>query len=895
MVLDSRSRAGRSRFLPLIVLLASWAAPAILPTPLHAQRGAAAEGAATPAENPDHDRYILPPERIQQILKTDKNYAELSYASPDGKHFLIPLSTELSTLELMSKETYRLAGLELRPQTNRQWHLDTWGIYGFRFYSLEKRAFVDVKLPEKSFFSDFTWSPDGSKIAFLAHLPDRTEVWVAEAATGRAQRLSDARVMATLGTSSQGQGTRPSRMLQWTPEGTVITLLVPSDRGREPVRNRVPSSPTVRRTRPRPTPSRTLPFLLEDEHDERLFEYYTRSQIAELAPGRRPRPIGEPGMYESISVSPDGRYILATRIERPFSYRTYYNGFPHRTVILDRQGRELATLVHQPLREGGGGGFGGAGGGDGMRNLSWRPDGAGLVFVKRAPRDPSAGADAPRPDRVYLLTAPWDTAQAQLVVESEDPIRSVVFSLDGKHVFAEVMKGSRVGLAYWDLRDESPERRIVVDFHSTDDPLELPGELMTQRTGNGVEYAVVSSDGSAAYLVGDGFQPDFRPRPFVDRVSLTDGAKERLFEGSSDSYDRPLVALDPDLQRMIVSRESLRDYPDSFLWTRDGSLEQLTHNRDPFPEITAVERIDFSFKRRDGVEVYGRVSMPVGWKPGDGPVPAIFWTYPREYRNAEAYRAAAIRSRNLNAFNHMSWLRWSDIWLAAGYALVYPDIPIIGENYNDQYIAHLVDAMYAAIRAVDSLGVVDVDRIAHGGHSYGAFTTANILANAPFFKAGIAGDGAYNRTLTPFGFQSERRTLWEAPHVYVEMSPFFRADRINTPLLLYHGGDDDNSGTFPIQSRRLIDALTALGKTAVLYEYPYESHTPRAIETKMDMWARFIDWLDRYVKGEPGEVAAREGAPARGAAEDGEAATPAGVAAGDAGAVVGAAPDVSRK
>ncbi len=851
MLPEIRSRAGRSRTLFLAVLLSTAALPAVHPSALHAQGGAAV------AENPDHDRYILPPERIQEILRTDKNYAELSYASPDGRHFLIPHVTELSTLELMSRETYRLAGLELRPQTDRPWHLDTWGVDGFRFYSLEKRAYIDVKLPEKSFFSDFTWSPDGSTIAFLAHRPDRTEVWTAEAATGRARRLSDARVMATLGTSSQGQGTRPSRMLQWTPEGTVITLLVPSDRGREPVRNRVPSSPIVRRTRPRPMPSRTLPFLLEDEHDERLFEHYTRSQIAELAPGKRPRLLGEPGIYRSISLSPDGRHILATRIERPFSYRVYYNGFPHRTVVLDRQGRELATVAFQPLREGGMGGGGAA-----ARNLGWRPDGAGLVFVKRAPRDAAAGADAPRPDRVYLLTAPWDTAEAQVVVESEDPIRDVAFSLDGKHLFAGVTKGGRTGLAYWNLGEANPERRIVVPFHSTDDPLELPGELMKRQTANGIDYAVVSSDGGSAYLVGAGYRADFRPQPFVDRVSLADGATERLFEGSRDSYDRPLLALDPDLERMIVSREGVRDFPDSYLWTRDGGLENLTHNRDPFPEITAVERIDFSFTRRDGVEVQGRVSMPVGWKPGDGPVPAIFWTYPREYRTADAYRSAAIRSRNHNAFTHMSWLRWSDIWLAAGYALVYPDIPIIGENYNDQYISHLVDAMYGAIRAVDSLGVIDIDRIAHGGHSYGAFTTANILANAPFFKAGIAGDGAYNRTLTPMGFQSERRSLWEAPHVYVEMSPFFRADRINTPLLLYHGGDDDNSGTYPIQSRRLIEALTALGKTAVLYEYPYESHTPRAIETKMDMWARFIDWLDRYVKGERGEVTASAGGPA---------------------------------
>ncbi len=834
-------REGRPRSPFLAVLLFATAFPALLPTALDAQ-----EKAAAVAENPDHDRYILPPKRIQEILTTDKNYAELSYVSPDGRHFLVPQMTELSTLELMSRETYRLAGLELRPRTDRQWHLDTWGIYGFRFYSLERRRFIDVKLPERSFFSDFTWSPDGSRIAFLAHLPERTEVWTADVATGRARPFSDARVLATIGTGSRGQGSEPSRMLQWTPEGTIITLLVPADRPAEPTRNRVPSSPIVRRTREKATPSRTYPFLLEDEHDERLFEHYTRSQIAELVEGEAPRPIGGPGMYESISVSPDGRHILATRIERPFSYRVYYQGFPHRTVVLDREGRELATVDAQPLREGGRGGRD-----DGATGFAWRPDGAGLSFLKRAPRAEDAAADDPRPYRVYLLTAPWDTAEARVVAESEDPIRDVVYSLDGKHLFARITKSGKTAIAHYDLTQAEPERRLVVAFHSTDDPLELPGELMTRKTGNGLDYAIVSSDGSSAYLVGAGYKADFRPQPFVDRLSLEDGTTERLFEGSRESYDRPLVALDPDLNRMIVSREGMRDFPDSFLWTRGGTMEQLTKNKDPFPEITAVERIDFSFKRRDGVVVHGRVSMPVGWKPGDGPVPAIFWTYPREYATAKAYERAAIRSRNHNAFTHMSWLRWSDIWLAAGYALVYPDIPIIGENYNDTYISSLVDAMYGAIRAVDSLGVVDIDRIAHGGHSYGAFATANILAHAPFFKAGIAGDGAYNRSLTPMGFQAERRNLWEAPSTYLEMSPFFVADQINTPLLMYHGGDDDNSGTFPVQSRRMIHALTSLGKTAVLYEYPYESHTPRAIETKLDMWARFIDWLDRWLGQKP--------------------------------------------
>jgi dipeptidyl aminopeptidase/acylaminoacyl peptidase len=283
-------------------------------------------------------------------------------------------------------------------------------------------------------------------------------------------------------------------------------------------------------------------------------------------------------------------------------------------------------------------------------------------------------------------------------------------------------------------------------------------------------------------------------------------------------------------------------------------MERLTRNSNPFPEIAATQRVDFEFTRRDGLKIHGRISLPIDYEEG-ARVPAIFWTYPREYEDDEAYQRAAIRRRNHNAFTHMSWRSESDMWLTQGYALVVPDIPIIGESYNDNYVPHLVDGMYEALRTVDRLGYIDIDRVGHGGHSYGAFATANILANAPFFKAGIAGDGAYNRSLTPMGFQSERRDIWEAPHIYLEMSPFFKADQINTPLLMYHGADDNNSGTYPIQSERLIQALTGLGKTAVLYVYPFESHGPRAIKNNLDMWARWLEWFDKYVKGQGAEKA----------------------------------------
>ena len=578
---------------------------------------------------------------------------------------------------------------------------------------------------------------------------------------------------------------------------------------------------------------------------------------------------------KSISLSPDGRHLIATRIERPFTFINSYTGFPRVTEVLDiATGAVLAMLEERELREGRGGGTQ-----DGPRDWRWRPDGSGIAYLHRVAAgeagagsdDEAEGADRSRGDRIMLLPPPYGDGDAIEIARSEHRITSVAYSRDGRHAFASVSRDGEDAIVHYALdsadtpRPAPAEGRTLVPFHDPGDALALPGDLLTARTGNGIEHAWVSSNGESAYLRGAGWTEDFRPRPFVDRLSIADGMTERLFEGSRDTFDQPLVPLDPDLERMIVSREGKNLFPDSHLWTRGtggttpgGTMDNLTRNVDPFPQLTAARRIDFEFTRRDGLEIQGRVSLPVDYVEGTK-VPAIFWTYPREYRSEDDFANATIRARNHNAHTRLTWLRWSDLWLTQGYALVYPDIPIVGENYNDYYISNMVDGMYAAIRAVDGLGMIDMDRIGHGGHSYGAFATANFLAHTPFFKAGIAGNGAYNRSLTPMGFQAEPRDIWEAPHIYMEMSPFFKADQINTPLLLYHGADDNNSGTYPVQSQRLIQALTGLGKTAVLYEYPFESHTPRAIETNLDMWARWIDWFDRFVKGADDDAATVSG------------------------------------
>ncbi len=837
--------------------------------------------AAAAGQSMAKDGYVLPPESVQDLFRRDKNLPQLNRQSPDGDHFVIPLFQELTDLKLMSQRTLRLAMLEFVPEVNREWRLATYGNYGLNFYSLKERRTYPVKLPANTFVSDMRWSPDGSQLAFVAHLEKMSQVWTADVRTGEARAVSTLPVMATLVARPGGGGEAPEtaggRLLQWLPDGSLLTVIVPGDRGPEPPVPAVPTAPIIRRSRDKETPTSTQPFLLRTAHDEQLFKHYTTAQLAILAPGRAPRLVGRPAMYLDYWLSPDGQHILREMIDEPLSYLVGFTSFGRRLDVIDLDGRVVSEIRVRPLQEAQARGADPVG--DNLpRDVAWRPDGKGLSLLWRersnGDADPAADkadkadtsdktdkADEPAngpKDRLMLLAPPFTLGAAQTLVSTEHRISNVRYAQDGRYAFMTLGKrgsGSarREDLVAYDLTASPATPFVLKGNIDPEDPVKLPGTVMTSATGNGIPFARVSSDGAAVFLEGAGFKESFRPQPFVDRVVIRSANTSRVFEGSTDTFDEPLVALDADLTQLIVQRQGKAMHPDSYLWTKGSAqFENLTKNKDPYPEITRAQRVDFDFTRRDGLKVQGRISLPVNYQPGTR-VPAIFWTYPREFEDDKAYQRGAIRARNHNAYSPLSFLRWSDIWLTQGYALVYPDIPVIGKDntFNDNFRAHLADTIYAAIRKVDELGYVDVNRIGHGGHSYGAFTTANLLAHTPFFKAGIAGDGAYNRTLTPLTFQGERRNFWQAPTTYVEMSPFFYADQINAPLLMYHGAQDNNSGTFLIQSERMMQALTGLGKTAVLYIYPFESHAPRAKENFLDLWARWLDWFDTYVKNAP--------------------------------------------
>ena len=816
------------------------------------------------AQAPAERTYVKAAPSVEDLLSRDKNFATLDNASPDGTHVLVPVTSEVSTLARMARPVLRLGMLELDPATDREWHYSTEGTRGYTIFSLATKRSWPITVPADVLLSDARWSPDGRRIAFVVHAANGSFVWDADVATGTARQVSDRRVMSTIAAKQEGPRGDSSGVIQWMPDGSILTLLVPGDRGPVPQAPALPTGPIIKRSRDKATPTPTYPFLLATPHDEALFRYYTTSQLAIVAAGRAPTLLGAPAMHLDIRVSPSGAHVLREQIAEPLSDITGYSSFGRVLDVVDASGRRVAEIRKTPLREG----QRRPGGDDdeaSPRDVSWRPDGKGLTYLQREPRpargeEGAAASAPPRKDRVMFVAAPFDVATAVAVVTSDDRIVSHVWSADATTLFTTTTRrpgtagAGHQDIGVHDLAATPSTRTLLAADIDADNIVALPGAILTRATANGTVSAIVSRDGRSAFLEGDGFKADFRPQPFIDRVALQGGTKTRVFEGSRDMFERPLVVLDADVTRLVISRESATVFPDSYLWTPAG-VEKLTSNVDPYPEITGAKRIDFDFVRRDGLEVQARISLPVGYVPGTR-VPAMFWTYPSEYTSPKAYERGAIRTRNRNRHTPLSFLRWSDIWLTQGYALVHPDVPIVSENPNDQFVPDAEDTLYAAIRALDAMGYIDVDRVGHGGHSYGAFTTANLLAHTPFFKAGIAGDGAYNRSLTPMGFQGERRSIWEARTTYLEMSPFFYVDRINTPLLMYHGGSDNNTGTFPIQSERLMQALTGLGKTAVLYVYPFESHAPRAREHLSDLWARWLEWFDMYVKHAKGAPAA---------------------------------------
>lgn len=796
---------------------------------------ALAQSAAAPAVV---SGYQVPPAPIPQIL--DAAPTPAVSLSRDRKVMAILGRENLPSIAAVSEPILRLAGYRLNPRTNGPTEARTNYANALSFQDVASGRVTKVQLPAGARFTAANWSPDGRSLALSMEARTGLELWVVDVATGKARRLTAPVLNAAFGAG-----------YSWLPDSSgLVARLIPAGRGAAPAASTTPTGPVIQENAGRVAPARTAQDLLQNPYDEALFDYYFTSQLAriDLKTGAE-RPIGAPGIYPSVSVSPDGRYLLTSRLKRPYSYLLPASSFPTDISVIDWNGKVVRQVVDRPLADDVPPPFDAVV--TGPREVAWRDDAdATLVWAEAQDKgDPRTKVSVH--DRVLTQAAPF-TAPPVRLIDLAERYSGVEW---GRGDFAIVHS------AWFDTRHETrqavdpsraaAEGRVLVS-RNYQGQYDDPGDAVSRSLPNGRQVLHFTPDGKGLFLTGPGSTPkgDF---PFLAVMDLETGKSRKLWEASEDHYETITALADDAGQSLITRRESRTDAPNYFLRAVGGGEPRaITAFKDPAPQFAGVTKQLVTYKRADGVQLSGTLYLPAGYDAKrDGPLPMLMWAYPAEFTDA------AVAGQTVDRTNRfVRPLGTSHLFLLTqGYAIFdNPSMPIVGikgAEPNDTYIEQLKADAEAAVDAVVKLGVADRNRIAVGGHSYGAFMTANLLAHTDLFRAGIARSGAYNRTLTPFGFQSEQRTYWEATDTYTKMSPFTFAPQIKEPILLIHGGADDNSGTFPIQSERFYAALKGAGATVRYVVLPNEAHGYRARESTLHTLWEMTRWLDKYVKDAP--------------------------------------------
>lgn len=804
--------------LPALVLAA--AVPALM-LPVAA---AAQEAAPT---------YQQPPAPIAQILDAKPNPGVS--VSPDRKTLLLTDRSNLPSIAELSEPMLRLAGYRINPRNNGPANSRVSWLTGLSFQSIDGGAARPVTgLPANARLTNTSWAPDGRTVAFLVNVPSGLELWVADVAQAKARKLNGPMVNAASGSG-----------FSWLPDSSgLLVLAVPAGRGVVPNVNHPPEGPIITETGGRAAPVRTYQDLLSNAGDEALFDYYFTSQPTVVSLNGRARTVGQPGVVVGLSTSPDGRYILQTRVKKPYSYVVPASLFPSDIIVTDLNGREAYRVADLPLRDNVPTPFDAVA--PGPRSVQWRADAdATLVWTEAQDGgDPRNAAEVR--DRVFMLRAPFND-RPQVLIDLKERYAGTTWGRDDVAI---------VNSRWFNTRHETrtlvdPSNpgagRVLVD-RNYQDRYNDPGSVVTEPNARGRSVMRFNADGSKVFVEGGGATREGQ-YPFLDLMDLKTGAAERLWRSAQGEYETVVGVLDENGRKLVTYRESRTDPANLRVRDLDGGVTQLTHFPDPAPQLAGVSRELITYTRDDGVELSGTLYLPAGYdKDRDGPLPLLMWAYPAEFTDA------AVAGQVVDTDNRFVRPGGSShlFLLTQGYAILdNPTMPIIGRDGaepNDTYIEQLSASAKAAVDAVVARGVADRDRIAVGGHSYGAFMTANLLAHTDLFRTGIARSGAYNRTLTPFGFQAEQRSYWEATDTYNAMSPFTYANKINEPILLIHGEEDDNSGTFPVQTERFYAALKGNGATARYVVLPLEAHGYRARESVGHTLYEMGAWLDRWMK-----------------------------------------------
>jgi dipeptidyl aminopeptidase/acylaminoacyl peptidase len=857
--------------------LARRLAPAVAAAFIAGAAAAAATPPAAPATSAPHG-YDQPPKAILDVLHAPS--PPTAYVSPTRQAMLLVSWQDFPPMSRVATPYLKLAGSRIEV-ANHSKH-DTPGGYGvtpcagtFELVSVPAGATTTVTLPAGACAARPYWSADGKRFAFANTARDAVELWIGDAVTGALRKAPGVRLNPML-----------DNELQWMPDHRALLVkLVPDNLGAPPVEPLVPSGPSIQETGAGKGESSTYETrdTLKDKHDEDLFDYYAASQVAlvdaaTLAVTR----VGRVGNIEQLDPAPDGRHLLVDTLHKPYSYVTTHERFPREVEVWDIAKRSDAkwtakpsvgksnakqlevtstTIASIPLTDR----VPVAGVPVGPREFAWRDsDPATLVWAEALD-----GGDwkvtVPQRDKVMLQKAPFTTPAVEIARTEQ---RFVGFGWTERRDIAllkeydENRHWRRTSLMDVDHPQVAP--RVLWDL-SSDEKYADPGSPVYRQQADG--QFLIRMQGDAIFLAGTGASPD-GDRPFLDRLDLKTQKSDRLFRSDRDALERFVAFTGEDDHQFLTWHQSTASPPNAYLRTLAGAAPApapageaafastrlaVTHIPDPTPAVRAIQKRLVRYKRADGVDLSFTLYTPPGYVEGTR-VPTILYAYPLDF--ADASKAGQVTGSQAT----FTRLRQYQLLLLAGYAIIdRASFPIVGDPKKayDTYLEQLVADAKAAVDEAVRLGVADPDRVGVTGHSHGALMTANLLAHSDLFRAGVATSGSYNKTLTPFGFQSERRSVWEAPEVYLKASPFFMADKMKLPILIMHGEDDANPGTTPLQATKLYEAIRGNGGTARLVMLPHEPHWYSAMESQEQQIYEMVRWFDMYVKSAPARTAAR--------------------------------------
>jgi dipeptidyl aminopeptidase/acylaminoacyl peptidase len=778
--------------------------------------------------------YQIPPKAILDLVDVER--APSVRMDNDKDHMVLLYRPAFKSISQLSKKELRLGGLRIDPQTSIGSRVTYSNNIRVQDMQSNDNAISDVKgLPADPQLANFTWSPNQEMMAFTNTTTTGVELWVLDVKTASAKKLTDANINANL-----------SDVINWFDDNkSILVKKIPQNRkDLIDTQNSTPSGPTVTVADGKKAQNRTYQDLLANKNDEFNFEQLAHSDLYKVTIDGQSNLWLPSAMYHSISFSPNGEYVMVRTVERPFSYIVPYRRFASKLSVYDTNGQLVHNLSDLPVIEDLPKGFMSCA--TGPRSYRWRSDKPATLIYAQALDGGDPAVKVNYRDEVFQLEAPFNR-QATSLIKLKNRFSGITWATDDMAIASDYWWNTRNTKSYiFNPSDNTVVPEILYD-RSYQDTYSDPGSFVMQRNEYG-SFILAMEDGHA-YLIGDGFTKEGQ-FPFLDKLNLKTKKVERVYQSAYTDKLENIFDYDIDEQKLMVSIESPNEYPNYYF--RDINNKKamaITTFENPFESISEVHKEVITYNREDGLELSGTLYLPVGYDMNKKEkMPMILWAYPREYKDKAS---ASQNTKNPNEFTY-PFYGTPIYWVTRGYAVLDDAaFPIVGEGDsepNDSFRSQLVSNAKAAIDAVDKLGYIDRNRVGVGGHSYGAFMVANLLSHSDLFAAGIARSGAYNRTLTPFGFQSEERSYWEAPDIYNTMSPFMHADKMKTPLLLVHGEADNNSGTYPLQSQRYFNALKGLGATVRLVMLPKESHGYRAKESILHLLWEQDQWLEKYVK-----------------------------------------------